>query len=194
MTASAPGSYITSFPAETRALATSERDLRGNPSAMMASKLWTQDLWPSNQSAAPRVESLSAFGSLHITGGRKGPPPFAQGRCPVSNDLGAPSNAVEEKHYRVRELAQAWSLSRNTIISYFADEPGVLKLEANSGKRRYTVLRIPASVALRVHDRLSHKSLQPAFAARGPLRVIRLRDLHRAVPQKPRDILKLHAV
>jgi hypothetical protein len=63
-----------------------------------------------------------------------------------------------ERHYSVGELARRWNLSLDTIRRLFEDEPGVLVLGESSGKRgkrRYTTLRIPESVAARVHRRLS---------------------------------------
>ncbi len=58
-----------------------------------------------------------------------------------------------EKHYSVSELAVMWNLSENTIRRMFENEPGVLKWGATESrfKRRYTTLRIPESVVLRVH-------------------------------------------
>jgi len=60
---------------------------------------------------------------------------------------------VAEKHYSVSELAVTWNLSENTIRRMFENEPGVLKWGATEGrfKRRYTTLRIPETVVLRVH-------------------------------------------
>lgn len=100
------------------------------------------------------------------------------------------SSAVE-KHYRVKELALLWGFSDNTIIRIFANEPGVIRLESGLGKRKYTTLSIPESVALRVHERLGYQALQAQLAASHPLRIIRLRDLHAGVGKKPRNILKL---
>ena len=96
-----------------------------------------------------------------------------------------------ERHYRVRELALLWGFSDNTIIRLFTAEPGVIRLESGAGKRKYTTLSIPESVALRVHQRLSQESLQADFSAGNPLRVVRLRDLDAGVAKKSRDILKL---
>jgi len=65
---------------------------------------------------------------------------------------------MAERHYTVVELADRWNLSPDTIRKLFENEPGVLALEERGrkrGKRRYTTLRIPESVALRVHRRLS---------------------------------------
>ena len=101
------------------------------------------------------------------------------------------SSAALEKHYRVRELAALWGFSDNTIIRMFASEPGVVRLESGAGRRKYTTLSIPQSVALRVHERLSQESLQAQVSAGNPVRVIRLRDLDAGVAKKPRTVLKL---
>jgi hypothetical protein len=70
-----------------------------------------------------------------------------------------------EKHYAVSELAKLWSLSHDTIRRVFADEPRVLILPKRDGgqkhRRRYATLRIPDSVARRVHLLLSTHSKQP---------------------------------
>lgn len=64
-------------------------------------------------------------------------------------------------------------------------------LQACAGKRRYTTLSIPESVALRVHERLGHESFQAQLAAHNPLRVVRLRDFDAGVGKKARNVLKL---
>jgi hypothetical protein len=68
-----------------------------------------------------------------------------------------------EKHYRPDELAEIWGLSDDSIRTIFADEPGVLCHGDNKGsrvKRRYITMRIPESVAVRVHRKLSAKPLK----------------------------------
>jgi hypothetical protein len=63
-----------------------------------------------------------------------------------------------ERHYSASELAALWNLSLDTIRRIFENEPGVLVLGEDKPKRnrrRYTTLRIPESVAARVHRRLS---------------------------------------
>jgi hypothetical protein len=95
-----------------------------------------------------------------------------------------------EKHYRVSELAELWGFSPGTLIKLFSDEPGVLKLQGLSGKRKYTTLSIPESVALRVHERLSHGALQMKLGG-NPRRVVRLRELDAGVAKNQRNILKL---
>src|SRR5271170_7366917 len=63
-----------------------------------------------------------------------------------------------EKHHTPAELGRTWALSVETIRRLFENEPGVLKISNASGptgRRRYKTLRIPASVAARVHRRIS---------------------------------------
>jgi hypothetical protein len=63
---------------------------------------------------------------------------------------------IAEQHYTVRELAKEWGFSDNFIRKLFWSEPGVLRVTRPETlkKRRYTSLRIPASVAARVRARL----------------------------------------
>ena len=59
-----------------------------------------------------------------------------------------------ERHFKPRELAQIWAFDESTIRRWFEDEPGVLKIGrevSRNGKRRKVSLRIPESVAERVH-------------------------------------------
>jgi hypothetical protein len=79
---------------------------------------------------------------------------------PVS--IPAPASAggnALERHFKPQELAKFWGLSTNVIRSLFEDEPGVLKIvrPEKLHKRRYVTLRIPASVAARVHARYDAK-------------------------------------
>jgi hypothetical protein len=67
-----------------------------------------------------------------------------------------PALSVGEKHFTPQELAEAWGVSAETIRMTFREEPGVLRLQQpTKGKRQYVLLRIPHSVAERVHRRLS---------------------------------------
>jgi len=112
-------------------------------------------------------------------------------RLPVRIEMASPAF---EKHYRVKELARLWGLSARTVARIFAVEAGVIQVASNrSGKRKYTTLSIPESVALRVHQRLGNQPFQASLSASNPLRVIRLSDLDARVPKKARDVLKLHA-
>jgi hypothetical protein len=61
-----------------------------------------------------------------------------------------------ERHYRVVEVAELWSIDPKTVREIFRREPGVLKIERpeRRSKRAHTTLRIPESVLLAVHKRL----------------------------------------
>ena len=61
-----------------------------------------------------------------------------------------------ERHYTVSDLSKLWFFSENTIRRLFCHEPGVIKIarQPTRIKRGYTSLRIPESVAQRVHKRL----------------------------------------
>lgn len=65
-----------------------------------------------------------------------------------------------ERHYSPKELAH-WGLSESKIRRLFENEPGVLRLGEPSRrvgrklKRSYFTMRIPETVALRVHRRLT---------------------------------------
>jgi hypothetical protein len=77
---------------------------------------------------------------------------------PSVPDLDDRYSPATERHYSVSELAGCWNLSLDTIRRLFEEEPGVLVIGTESGKysrRRYITLRIPESVAQRVHRRLS---------------------------------------
>ena len=60
-----------------------------------------------------------------------------------------------EKHLTVTEVSQFWNLSDDKVRLLFQNEVGVLKIGTPSRKkRRYFTLRIPESVAKRVHEKL----------------------------------------
>jgi hypothetical protein len=58
-----------------------------------------------------------------------------------------------ERHFTVAELGEAWCLAEDTIRPWFINEVGVLKIEhrLRKGKRSYTSLRVPESVARRIY-------------------------------------------
>jgi len=65
---------------------------------------------------------------------------------------------VDEKHFSPTELAEAWGVSAETIRILFRNEPGVLRLpsqQASRNKREYVSIKIPQSVAERVHKKFS---------------------------------------
>jgi hypothetical protein len=67
------------------------------------------------------------------------------------------SLSLAEKHWTPQELAEIWGVSVQTIREIFQKEEGVLKIgrDGTRSRRRYKTLRIPESVAERVHTRLS---------------------------------------
>ncbi len=76
----------------------------------------------------------------------------------ISNPPAAAAGGGLERHFAPEELGQMWGLSGDTVRRLFEKEPGVLVIErANGGRaRRYRTLRIPASVASRVHRRMTN--------------------------------------
>lgn len=60
-----------------------------------------------------------------------------------------------EQHLSVDELADTWGLSRDFVRRMFLKEPGVVVFHhQRPGRRVYRTLRIPESVAMRVHTRM----------------------------------------
>jgi hypothetical protein len=63
-----------------------------------------------------------------------------------------PDQVVIDQHFTPQFYAELWGVSTSTIIRWFEDVPGVLKLgEPNRRGRRRVELRIPYSLALRVY-------------------------------------------
>jgi hypothetical protein len=70
----------------------------------------------------------------------------------------SPAAPLLEPHYTPAQVAEAWGVSTDTVRRMFEGEAGVLVIEPAPGRysrRRYRTLRIPASVAERVHRRMS---------------------------------------
>ena len=68
------------------------------------------------------------------------------------------ASSVLERHYSIQEIAEIWGLSPDCVRKIFANEPGVLVIDnglGRRGKRGYTTLRIPESVMMRVHRRMT---------------------------------------
>jgi hypothetical protein len=77
----------------------------------------------------------------------------------VTNNPGLEKTAgqVFEHHFSPEELGQVWGLSEDTIRRLFEKEPGVMVIQRTRARaRRYRTMRIPESVALRVHRRLAN--------------------------------------
>ena len=64
---------------------------------------------------------------------------------------------IAEKHYTPDVLAEFWAISSETVRRLFRNEPGVLRIGSDGTRHRRAekTLRIPESVAERVHNRLS---------------------------------------
>lgn len=65
-----------------------------------------------------------------------------------------------EPHYTPKQLAKLWGVSVQTIIRLFENEPGVLILGSETETRytrKYRTMRIPASVAARVHEHFTQR-------------------------------------
>jgi hypothetical protein len=64
---------------------------------------------------------------------------------------------IEQQHFTIKQLAELWGMSRETIRRMFLLEPGVVKLRAKAPakghQRNYTSWRIPREVAERVYRR-----------------------------------------
>lgn len=75
--------------------------------------------------------------------------------------LGLADNPALEPHYTPDELGKIWGLSPDTVRRLFEREPGVLVIEHLKArkKRRYRTLRIPSSVAQRVHRRMTNVAM-----------------------------------
>ena len=65
------------------------------------------------------------------------------------------SEITFERHFSVEELSALWGMSDDFIRRLFLHEPGVVIFcRHRPGRRVYRTLRIPESVALRVHERM----------------------------------------
>ncbi len=77
------------------------------------------------------------------------------------NGLHGRTMSAFERHFTVKELAEWWRLSDTKVRLLLQDEPGVMKIGEPSRRlgrklrRRYYTLRVPESVARRVHERLT---------------------------------------
>lgn len=72
-----------------------------------------------------------------------------------------PQDSSFEKHFTPQELAELWKLDESTVRRMFIEEPGVLlygKEKRRDGRRDYVTIRIPASVAAKVHARRRRKA------------------------------------
>lgn len=65
-------------------------------------------------------------------------------------------DATFELHFSVEDLSTRWGMSKDFVRRLFLNEPGVaIFCNPRPGRRVYRTLRIPASVASRVYNRIS---------------------------------------
>jgi hypothetical protein len=69
----------------------------------------------------------------------------------VTRAIEHPEAIVIDQHYSPQFYAELWGMSASTVVRWFQDKEGVLKLStpAKNGKRSRVELRIPYSLALR---------------------------------------------
>lgn len=82
-----------------------------------------------------------------------------QARAALFEDMTGNTN-IFERHFSPKTLAELWGFSEDTIVRWFADEPGVLKSQPaayNGRKRTRCEIRIPESIALRVYEKRVNK-------------------------------------
>ena len=63
---------------------------------------------------------------------------------------------INEKHFKVEDVADQWNMSTDTVRRLFLNEPGVIRYSRprSKYKRRYTTIFIPQSVLNRVYSRM----------------------------------------
>ena len=71
----------------------------------------------------------------------------------MSRVIEPPQPVVIDQHYSPQFYAELWGMSPATVIRWFQDMEGVLKLSKaqRNGKRGRVELRIPFSVAMQVY-------------------------------------------
>lgn len=78
--------------------------------------------------------------------------------APVLHQSEISASPALERHYSVAQIAELWGWSEDKVRNTFRDEPGVLQTRhrtLRARKRQNVMLRIPESVLLRVHARMS---------------------------------------
>ncbi len=70
---------------------------------------------------------------------------------------GVPMSHAFEPHLTIQQIAEMWNLSPDAVRRIFRKEPGVVEIKEKSAfkRRTYVTLRVPKSVARRVHGKLS---------------------------------------
>ena len=78
----------------------------------------------------------------------------------MSRDIVDPHPIVIDQHFSAHFYAELWGTSPSTVIRWFQDMPGVLKLSqpSKNGRRARIELRIPHSLAMREYRRRTTQS------------------------------------
>lgn len=78
----------------------------------------------------------------------------------MKRDIIDPQPIVVDPHYSPQFYAELWGMSPSTIIRWFQDMSGVLKLSNSSknGRRTRIELRIPYRIAMREYYRRTTQS------------------------------------
>jgi hypothetical protein len=71
----------------------------------------------------------------------------------MTRAIDPPKAVVIDQHYTPQFYAELWGMSTSTVVRWFQDRPGVLKLSGPTrhGKRNRVELRIPFSLAMEVY-------------------------------------------
>jgi hypothetical protein len=77
----------------------------------------------------------------------------------VNRIANEPEPITIDQHYSPQFYAELWGLSPSTVVRWFQDMDGVLKLSkpAKNGKRSRVELRVPYSLALREYRRRTQR-------------------------------------
>jgi hypothetical protein len=78
----------------------------------------------------------------------------------MSRTIESPQPVVIDQHFSPQFYAELWGMSPSTVIRWFQDMEGVLKLSlpARNGRRSRVELRIPFSLAMKVYREHSGQS------------------------------------
>lgn len=73
-----------------------------------------------------------------------------------------PQPIIVDPHFSTQFYAELWGISASTVVHWFQDLDGVLKLSipAKNGRRSRIELRIPFSLAMRVYRERTRSGLE----------------------------------
>jgi hypothetical protein len=73
-----------------------------------------------------------------------------------------PEPVIIDQHYSAQFYAELWGVSPSTVVRWFQDLDGVLKLSesGNNGKRGRVELRIPFSLAMHIYREKTRSGLE----------------------------------